>query len=603
MAASVSPRSLRSGLERTPSRTFQHVQTLLTFHQNARCCRPVSDGGMRSWSSDVSGRGTSCLVGQRRDVPSPRLPVGRAGGDSVWELLESERRRESLELSLTKARRALQSQHCRLLQQHGAWAHPRKMFPLKLREIKGTDCSGISAAGFTALQYGDLYQRIGKLQSELEVLRWKVNQGACPGGSCWHIHSPKLDMTPPVKQEDQGTTAQLIALAMDNSQLQRERGDLERLAQDVLACLGLLEQGREALEAQVSGLRAELFQTRCREQELRQNSLASQAELTGCRQLSDSIQQEVSALRRRLASSEERVALMESERSVLAARLQALESEREQLLSQKALLVQKLWHSGTPPGQDAGAGPRPPAGPGRALDMHAGGSGRESAREEKEDREEGPKEMSAQLEHLQLQCSQDPLGGATTVSAQPLPVTQGEAGDEPKLKHMWMGESVRPVEYHSGAQGADRGFPQEQSGWRSQVGQEKGPREDRCHDLWHDDPHSANQIAALAIELQQLRKANSVASGLPDCAGGMQARDWLDRVTLVKECVGEMERNEASAHARATPQGPSPPSPPEMPVASGLQVATFLLPPRTQRSQRALIPLAKARCLPMSEVC
>ncbi|KAG9345449.1 hypothetical protein JZ751_008593 [Albula glossodonta] len=170
------------------------------------------------------------------------------------------------------------------------------------------------------------------MRVELDTLTLKLEQLVNPIKECWHrglCCSPSLVCPPLVCHSGRGPqTSQLITLAVDNSQLQTKRGDLERLVQDTWAHRGVLEQEKEALGCQVSELQSELFQ------------------------LNSSMKQDLAVLRQKLASSEQRMAIMESERSIQAARLVALETEREQLLSQKAMLLRKLWRTRSPPELD-----------------------------------------------------------------------------------------------------------------------------------------------------------------------------------------------------------------------------------------------------------
>ncbi|XP_035280552.1 uncharacterized protein LOC118231129 isoform X1 [Anguilla anguilla] len=542
-------------------------------------------------------------------------PLGLPGGGTVQGLLDSERRRRALELSLAKANRALRDQNLRMMQPQTPhtspedWTSQHQMWALKIREFKGTKSNGFSSGVCNAVLYGDLCERIGRLRSELDVLSQKVDQVCQTAGGCrhWGVHWPAPDRLLPVPEGQLPVpdwtlpvghpgpklpAASHIALAMDRSQLQRERGGLERLVQDAWARLGVLERDREVLESQVTGLHSELFQTRSREQELQRNGISARAELTGSRQLNDSLLQETVVLRQRLASSEARVALMESERRVLAARLVALETEREQLLSQKALLVRRLW-------RDPRARHGPPGVPGRDLETDVEGSGREEMVEVVEEEkgwevtktrvvnpqrpgnQEIPESLSPvparplsskaetgnQTEDV-LQLSEDPEKGLEDTDFQPLKLQVspevheresieyadwGEVGGAPRnqkdflseMEHMRTGEAIGPATHVSGTSREDHDVPQGRSSWLH-GGEEETAASKKCNqwDLWKDDPLSANQITALVIELQQLRRASEASWEVSDLAhpGDPQARDWLERVGLLKECVRQMKQ-------------------------------------------------------------
>ncbi|KAJ8397831.1 hypothetical protein AAFF_G00435200 [Aldrovandia affinis] len=563
---------------------------------------------------------TSLDVG-RPGGPSPplsllrdmRLLPDQAGGGTLRGLLDSERRRRALELTLAKTHRALQNQDLRLLLNkapqpcQGDWTPQDRMLALKMKAIKGPESSGCNAC-----QCRDLHKRIGRLRSELDLLSLKVDQAVHPARGCWHwgVRLPGRDRPLPVGHPGPDVpTAQLIALAMDNSQLQRERGDLECLVQDAWARLGVLEQDREALGSQVSGLHSELFQTRSQEQELQRKGLTTQAELTGSRQLNDSMLQEMAVLRQRLASSEARVALMESERSVAAARLVALETEREQLLSQKAMLVQRRWRSGAHSGSEPGVAHRPSRGPSWAVETDAGGGGTEKEEveevvvAEEGEEKEGQAEMKDQEVHLRHGSCEDLPESTSPVPAQPLHSTQEEAGDQTgamllcnslrtgledtealrvklqasprvherrpieyadwekmgripqdqkdflsQMEHVLTGEVARPAEHHSGTPRTHHDILEGRSSWLSQGGEETASR---VLDPWQDDPLSANQITALVIELQQLRRVSGAPREVPGSPGDSQARarDWLERSRLLKECVKQMEGNEGRLEA------------------------------------------------------
>ncbi|KAJ8269329.1 hypothetical protein COCON_G00119360 [Conger conger] len=465
-------------------------------------------------------------------------PLGLARGGTVWGLLDSERRRRGLELSLAKANRALQEQNLRILRQCTLHPSPEDRIPqrpiwaLKLGEFKGSKSSGFPSDGFKAALNGDLYERIGRLQSDLDLLSQKVDQ---------------------------------------------EGGHLERLVQDAWARLGVLERDREVLGSQVMGLHSELFQTRSRQQELQRDGVSARAELTGSRQLNDSLLQEVAVLRQRLGSSEQRVALMESERRVLEARLVALEMEREQLLSQKALLVRRLW-------------------PGGDLKTDVGGGGREEVEEEV-----GQEVMKTQILHSHHPSSQEIPESLLPVPVRPLH-TNVEPGDQTEdmlkiseepdngledpdcqqlnlkvspevhghrsveytgwremagtlriqkdflseMEHVQKGEAIRPDTHLSGESRDDRDVPEGQSS-RLCTGEVETASK-KCHrwQPWKDDPLSANQITALVIELQKLRRVSRASWEVPDPAdlGDQQAREWLERAKLLKDCVRRMEMNE-----------------------------------------------------------
>ncbi|KAJ8336461.1 hypothetical protein SKAU_G00376810 [Synaphobranchus kaupii] len=375
-----------------------------------------------SLACDV-GRGTS-------------RPLGLAGGGAVQGLLESERRCRALELSLAKANRAMQDQYLRMMQQQTPHPSPEDWIPqhwvlaLKVRDFKAAKSNGFSSEGFNSVQYSNLYERIGKLRSDLDVLSQKVDQVCQTAGGCWHWCArwpvpdrplPVLDRPHPAGHPGPKLpTAPLVALAMDHSQLQRERGDLERLVQDAWGRLGVLERDREVLGSQVTGLHSELFQTRSREQDLQRDGISARAELTGSRQMNDSLLQEMAVLRQRLACSEERVALMESERSVQAARLVALETERGQLLSQKALLVRRLW-------RDPGAGHRPPGAPGATLETDVGGDGMEEIEEVVE---AGREVMKTQVVHPRHPSGEEFPESLSLLIAQPSKVETGDQTED-----------------------------------------------------------------------------------------------------------------------------------------------------------------------------
>nr|XP_023676682.1 uncharacterized protein LOC111848709 isoform X1 [Paramormyrops kingsleyae] len=92
-------------------------------------------------------------------------------------------------------------------------------------------------------------------------------------------------------------------------------------------------------------------------------------------------------------------------------------------------------------------------------------------------------------------------------------------------------------------------YGQEQQAWshfqfRAQNGQKAAGSRPSHWNPWQEYPDVANQIIALVIELQQLRRVCR-KGGSPDSPEDMEARDWLERAALLKHCVGIMEHNEA----------------------------------------------------------
>ncbi|CAB1337324.1 unnamed protein product, partial [Coregonus sp. 'balchen'] len=111
------------------------------------------------------------------------------------------------------------------------------------------------------------------------------------------------------------------------------------------------------------------------------------------------------------------------------------------------------------------------------------------------------------------------------------------------------------------------GLPDGESAWETDVqvsGKEERVREEsavheskfseelrlKIHEVTHSKPgpqkqiKEENQMTALVIELQELRRVcKETSSTRPVSPKDQRAREWLERAALIKDCVGELERN------------------------------------------------------------
>ncbi|XP_064829983.1 uncharacterized protein LOC135545924 isoform X2 [Oncorhynchus masou masou] len=388
--------------------------------------------------------------------------------------LDSEQRRRDLDVSLAQVQNALQEQRVRMLQRMGPGS------PHKLPQILVLNLGQISrpvnlypsllSENIYIPPYGDLYTRVGRLEMDSEIISAQLDQVLCSRGKCLYRNgpSPQQHSLTPCQREDQSITSQLIAQAVDKGQLLKERDNLERLLQESRAQQQLMEQKREA---QITALHSQLYQARSSLQETHRNTLATQAELHGSKQINESLLQEVASLRRRPGAAEERASLMESDGRLLRARIAALETEREELLQQG----------------DLATGRRHPSAFGSAWETDV----------EDSKKSEGLREESAAYE---MEEDEEERVQGKDVSVDLRLKSREVPPSKPGLQ-------IIKEENQNGEKGlglVDRWNP------------------------WQHEPIEANQMTALDIELQQLRMAcEETSSTLPVSPKDQRAREWL----------------------------------------------------------------------------
>ncbi|XP_035600376.1 coiled-coil domain-containing protein 88B-like isoform X1 [Oncorhynchus keta] len=386
--------------------------------------------------------------------------------------LDSELRRRDLDVSLAQVQNALREQRVRMLQRMGPGSRHKRpqILVLNLGQINRPVNlhPSLLSENIYIPPYGDLYTRVGRLEMDSEIISAQLDQVLCSRGKCLYRNgpSPQQHSLTPCQREDHSMTSQLIAQAVDKGQLLKERDNLERLLEDSRAQQQLMEQKREA---QIAALHSQLYQARSSLQETHRETLATQAELHGSKQINESLLQEVASLRRRPRAAEERASLMESNGRLLRARIAALETEREELLQQG----------------DLATGRRHPSAFGSAWETDV----------EDSKKSEGLREESAAYEM--------------------------EEDEEERVQGKDVSVDLRLK---------NREVPLSKPGLQIKEENQKGEKGMGLVDRWNPwqhEPIEANQMTALVIELQQLRTACEETSTLPVSPKDQRAREWL----------------------------------------------------------------------------
>ncbi|XP_014067541.1 uncharacterized protein [Salmo salar] len=401
-----------------------------------------------------------------------RLP--QPGTVDLRAFLDSEQRRRDLDVSLAQVQNALQEQRVRMLQRMGPGSRHKlpQILVLNLGQINRPVNlhPSLLSENIYIPPYGDLYTRVGRLEIDSEIISAQLDQVLCSRGRCLYRNgpSPQQDSLTPCQREDHSMTSQLIAQAVDKGQLLKERDNLERLLEESRAQQQLMEQKREA---QIAALHSQLYQARSSLQETHRETLATQAELHGSKQINESLLQEVASLRRRPGAAEERASLMESDGRLLRARIAALETEREELLQQGDLATGRRRSS-------------------------AFGSAWETDVEDSE-KSEGLREESTAYE-------------------------MGEVEEEERVQGKDLSVDLR-LKIHE----VPLSKPGLQIKEENQDGEKGLGLVDRWNP-WQHEPIEANQMTALVIELQQLRTAcEETSSTLPVSPKDQRAREWM----------------------------------------------------------------------------
>ncbi|KAM9413315.1 uncharacterized protein ACWYII_025210 [Salvelinus alpinus] len=403
-----------------------------------------------------------------------RLP--QPGMVDLQAFLDSEQRRRDLDVSLAQVQNALQEQRVRMLQRMGPGGRHKlpQILVLNLGQINRPVNlhPSLLSENIYIPPYGDLYTRVGRLEIDSEIISAQLDQVLCSGGKCLYrnVLSPQQDSLTPCQREDHSMTSQLIAQAVDKGQLLKERDNLERLLEESRAQQQLIEQKREA---QIAALHSQLYLARSSLQETHRETLATQAELHGSKQINESLLQEVESLRRRPGAAEERASLMESDGRLLRARIAALETEREELLQQG----------------DLATGRRRPSAFGSAWETDV----------EDYEKSEGLREESAAYEMREVDEEDEEREQGKDVSV------------DLRLKIHEVPLSKPGLQIKEENQDGERGLG----------------LVDRWNP-WQHEPIEANQMTALVIELQQLRTAcEETSSTLLVSPKDQRAREWL----------------------------------------------------------------------------
>nr|XP_015200565.1 PREDICTED: synaptonemal complex protein 1-like isoform X2 [Lepisosteus oculatus] len=276
-------------------------------------------------------------------------------------LRDSESREQALEESLANAQNALQHVANKLHRPasvFGPTTEERiaqwKILADQIRAIKTNSCSlGL----FNMLNHSDLHKRVLQLQSELHIIKSKLDEVIQSRLIC---STPVIFSTKPEQEKTQVTidqdslgenlkrTSEMIVLSLENSHLLKEKCNLEQSVQDLSSHLKMTEKSRETLESEVSNLQSDLFQARFQQHALEKEKLQTDTELKSSRQVNENILHNLTLLRQKMMSSEKQIAQLESERNISAVRIRALESEREQLIRQKVQLLEQLRMNKSP---------------------------------------------------------------------------------------------------------------------------------------------------------------------------------------------------------------------------------------------------------------